>query len=156
MSEKISKDFWDAIIRIETNDPGDAELRSICGSNTPKLNISNVAKVSGHSRTHISKVDSEYPDVRKRIFGIADDPVNRHRVTETARATVKGPSQTTIALSNRLAKQEALEQCKIAETKLAEADISVSLLKAKVASLEAKVMRFQEILRKNGIPFPRE
>jgi hypothetical protein len=59
-------------------------------------------------------------------------------------------------LSNPLAREEAVKQCQIAETKLAEADISVSLLRNKVTTLKAKVIRFQEILRENGISLPRE
>jgi NADH dehydrogenase/NADH:ubiquinone oxidoreductase subunit G len=153
LSDAIRKDFWDAINRIVANDPNDAELQAISGGKALKLNISNLAKVSGRSRTHISTIDSEYPDVRERIFGSNEPPI----ASGEAQATkVTRPSQTSIALSNRLAKQEAIKQCNMFATKLAEADVSVSLLREKIATLEAKVTRFKNILRENGIPFPRE
>lgn len=129
MNEKINLDFLDAIARIESGEVRHPILRSKKAQGKQlKLNASNVALESGHSRTLIAMDDSDYPDIRARVkprTGYGDEPASHPDLKRRGESTQQQIARLLTEKSN----QELLNR--ILSTRLAQAAHQIHLLEKK-------------------------
>jgi hypothetical protein len=67
-ADPIEQDFLDALQRLVEGKPKNKELKASAKEGKLKINISNVALESGHSRTLIALEDCRYPTAREAIM----------------------------------------------------------------------------------------
>lgn len=65
----VRRDFFDALERISSGNVINSDLRKLLDQGKLKVNVSNVAKEAGRSRTLIAQKGTKYSDIREAIIG---------------------------------------------------------------------------------------
>lgn len=128
INPKINQAFLEAISRIESKTATHPKLIRAQLTGNVKLNATNVALEAGHSRTHIATEDSQYTEVRRKIYLTSIEPV---RAKPSPPLRGKGGLQAQVVRLIRERDAEVLEK-RIMASRLAEAEMKIHQLNKKL------------------------
>jgi hypothetical protein len=137
MSEKINRDFLNAVARIESGEVLHPILRlKKAEGKQLKLNATNVALEAGHSRTLIGTENSQYPQIRRRVApgtALGDEPVSAPAAKRRGEST----QQQIARLLEEKNKQEVVNR--ILSTRLAQAAQEIHLLEKEIKAFDDRL-----------------
>ncbi|QRM51181.1 hypothetical protein F3Y33_18675 [Rhizobium sp. BG6] len=139
MSEKTEQDYLRAINRIKSGNVTHPDLIKLASLGKLKLNVTNVAKEAGRSRTAIATEETPYPKVRNAILPYQNSEGYPQSDTATKRTTVQ------FHLLKSRAEVRTKEQIiQVLGTQLVSATKQIDELKLKLDKAEEKLARLSQ------------